>query len=88
MADETETAAPAKPAKAAKGKAEDAAPAQDAPAVGGAPGEIVKVRGPEDGRWRAGIQFGPIEREVDLSTLTPEDWAEIEADPYLTIRRD
>jgi hypothetical protein len=61
--------------------AEETAP----PIMAGQPGEIVKVRGPEDGRWRGGLQFGPIEREVDLSTLTPEDFAAIEADPYLSV---
>ena len=57
-----------------------------APEMAGAPGEIVKVRGPEDGRWRAGIQFGPIEREIDLGEITAEDWAEIEADAHLEKR--
>lgn len=58
-----------------------------APVMAGAPGEIVKVRGPEDGRWRGGIQFGPIELEIDLSTVTAEDFAAIEADPYLSVKR-
>jgi hypothetical protein len=86
MADQTDPGAATAPAKPAKGKG--ASTTADAPVMAGAEGEIVKVRGPEDGRWRGGLQFGPIEREVDLSTLTPEDWAEIEADPYLSIRRD
>ena len=50
-------------------------------------GEIVKVRGPEDGRWRAGIRFGPIEVEIDLSTVSAEQFAEIEGDAYLSVRR-
>lgn len=58
-----------------------------APQMAGAPGEIIKVRGPEDGRWRAGLQFGPIEHEIDLSTITPEQLAEIEADSYLRVTR-
>jgi hypothetical protein len=58
-----------------------------APVMAGAAGEIVKVRGPEDGRWRGGLQFGPIELEIDLSTITAADFEEIEADSYLTVRR-
>lgn len=50
-------------------------------------GEIIKVRGPEDGRWRAGIKFGPIELEIDLSSISAEQLAEIEGDAYLAIRR-
>lgn len=57
------------------------------PIMAGAPGEIVKVRGPEDGRWRGGLQFGPIELEIDLSTIAAEDFAAIEADPYLSVKR-
>lgn len=53
----------------------------------GVPGEIIRVRGPEDGRWRAGIKFGPVEVLIDLGTITPEQLAEIEADGYLSIRR-
>ena len=53
----------------------------------GAKGEIIKVRGPEDGRWRGGLQFGPLECEVDLSTITPADLEAIETDPYLSVRR-
>lgn len=61
----------------------------DAPAseMAGAPGELVKVRGPEDGRWRGGLQFGPIKQTLDLSTITAKDFDEIEADPYLRITR-
>ncbi|MBB4199059.1 hypothetical protein CCR94_16315 [Rhodoblastus sphagnicola] len=57
-----------------------------APEMAGAPGEKVKVRGPEDGRWRGGVQFGPTEREIDLSEITAEAFAEIEADSYLEVR--
>ncbi|QGM46733.1 hypothetical protein [Methylocystis heyeri] len=53
----------------------------------GKKGEIIKVRGPEDGRWRGGLWFGPSEVEVDLSTLSTEQLAEIEGDPYLSIRK-
>lgn len=54
----------------------------------GAPGEIVHVLGPEDGRWRGGLHFGPNEKPLDLSTVSAADWAEIDADPYLRKRRD
>lgn len=50
-------------------------------------GFVIKVRGPEDGRWRAGIKFGPIEQEIDLSTITRAQAREIAEDPYLTVRR-
>jgi len=72
----------AKATKAAQAEIEEA-PAEKA----GAPGETVKVRGPEDGRWRAGIQFGPTEVEIDLGEISAADFAEIEADSYLEIRR-
>jgi len=52
----------------------------------GEPGEKVKVRGPEDGRWRGGIQFGPTEVEIDLGEISAKAWAEIEADSYLDVR--
>lgn len=55
--------------------------------MAGAPGEKVKVRGPEDGRWRAGVQFGPTEVEIDLGEISAEDFAEIEADGHLEVRR-
>jgi hypothetical protein len=55
--------------------------------MAGAPGEIIKVRGPEDGRWRAGIQFGPTERVIDLSEITADQLAEIEGDSYLRVTR-
>jgi len=72
MADETQGAQPAKATKAAKA---------------GKKGETIKVRGPEDGRWRAGIQFGPTERVIDLSEITAAQLAEIEADSYLRVTR-
>ncbi|MBG0809856.1 hypothetical protein IY145_10745 [Methylosinus sp. H3A] len=53
----------------------------------GEAGEIIKVRGPEDGRWRGGIKFGPIEQDIDLSQITRGQLEEIGGDPYLTVRR-
>lgn len=72
----------AKVPKTAQADTEEAAPV-----MAGAAGEKVLVRGPEDGRWRAGIQFGPTEVEIDLSEISAEDFAEIEADSYLELRR-
>jgi hypothetical protein len=57
------------------------------PVMAGAPGETISVRGPEDGRYRAGIKFGPIATTVDLSTVTPEQLALIEGDAALRIKR-
>jgi hypothetical protein len=45
------------------------------------------VRGPAEGRWRAGMKFTPDETIVDLSTLTVEQLAAIEADPDLRVTR-
>ncbi len=56
---------------------------EPAPAPAGAAGEIYSVRGPEDGRWRAGLKFGPTPVEIDLGAITAEQWAQIEADDYL-----
>ena len=53
----------------------------------GKPGEKIVVRGPEDGRWRAGRHFGPIDVEIDLSTLTAAELAAIEGDPKLSVKR-
>ncbi|MBY6244217.1 hypothetical protein [Methylosinus sp. Sm6] len=85
----------ASPAPAAAAAAEPSAPpppeptaaalGEDAPA--GPEGFVIKVRGPEDGRWRAGIKFGPIETEIDLSEITRAQLEEIAADSYLSIRR-
>ncbi|MGD0564539.1 MAG: HI1506-related protein [Roseiarcus sp.] len=69
------TADPAAPASAAA-----------APAMAGAKGQTITVRGPEDGRWRAGLRFGPIEVVVDLSTITPAQLAAIKADPKLSVK--
>ena len=59
--------------------------ADNVPAAGPA-GTKIAVRGPEDGRWRAGFRFGPIELEIDLGDITPDQLAEIKEDPYLAIR--
>lgn len=55
--------------------------------IAGAKGELISVKGPEDGRWRAGIKFGPLPVEIDLSTITAEQLEEIEADSYLSVTR-
>ena len=44
-------------------------------------------RGPEDGRWRGGLNFGPIDVVVDLSTITVAQLAAIEGDPLLSVKR-
>jgi hypothetical protein len=58
-----------------------------ATATAGKKGETIKVRGPEDGRWRGGLNFGPVEIVVDLSTITPAQLAAIEGDPLLSVKR-
>jgi len=73
-----------KSADKVEGEGGDADPAPAT--MAGAPGEKVRVHGPEDGRWRSGIQFGPTEVEIDLGEITAEAFAEIEADPYLELR--
>ncbi len=79
MADDSNAAAAATPAAAA------AAAAKPAPA--GKKGQTITVRGPEDGRWRAGLRFGPIDAVVDLSTITAAQLAAIEGDPKLSVKR-
>ena len=66
---------------------DNAAAAAPALATAGKPGETITVRGPVDGRWRAGTKFGPIDIVVDLSTLTPAQLAAIEGDPLLSVKR-
>jgi hypothetical protein len=81
-------AAAASEANAAEAFAAAAAPAASAaPAAAGAKGQTISVRGPEDGRWRAGIHFGPIAITVDLSTITAAQLAAIEADAKLSVKR-
>lgn len=53
----------------------------------GALGETVSVVGPAQGRRRANIHFGPKAIDLDLSQITPEQLAAIEADPVLHISR-
>jgi hypothetical protein len=52
-----------------------------------AAGLVVAVFGPAGGRWRAGRKFGPEPVRIDLSEITQEEFAAIEADPELRIRR-
>ncbi len=61
--------------------------ASPAPATAGAKGQTITVRGPEDGRWRAGLRFGPIDAVIDLSTITPAQLAAIGGDPKLSVKR-
>ena len=42
------------------------------------------MRGPENGRWRAGLQFGPTPLTVELDTLTKEQLEAIANDPLLS----
>jgi hypothetical protein len=58
-----------------------------AAATAGKKGETIIVRGPEDGRWRSGLRFGPIDTTIDLSTITPAQLAAIEGDPLLSVKR-
>ena len=46
---------------------------------------ILTVRGPEKGRWRAGIFFGPEPVEVEMYSLTEDQLAAIHGDPQLTV---
>lgn len=56
-------------------------------ATAGKKGETIIVRGPVDGRWRAGLCFGPTDITVDLTTITPGQLAAIEGDPLLSVKR-
>jgi hypothetical protein len=49
--------------------------------------ETISVTGPAGGRWRAGRRFGPEPETIDLSTISAEDLAAIEADPELRVAR-
>lgn len=69
--DELKTAAPDD-----KGGAEMAGPA----------GAIVLGRGPEDGRRRGGLTFGPVDIEIDLGAITRAAMQAILDDPHITIR--
>jgi hypothetical protein len=76
MADDTNKAAKSEPTAKS-----------EAPAKAGKKGETIVVRGPEDGRWRSGVHFGPTDITIDLSTLTPAQLAAIEGDPLLSVKR-
>ncbi len=56
------------------------------PKMAGPKGKTIVVRGPEDGRYRGGRKFGPIETTIDLSEITAVDHAEIIADPFLSVK--
>lgn len=53
----------------------------------GKKGETITVRGPELGRYRAGLHFANADTPVDLSTITREQLEAIESDPHLTVKR-
>jgi hypothetical protein len=67
-----------------KNPADEAPEDDDAPA--GREGQIIRVRGPEDGRWRGGLWFGPTDIPVDLSTISVKQLKAIMGDPYLSVR--
>lgn len=67
--------------------AEDDKKTSGAAAKAGKRGETISVTGPAGGHWRAGRKFGPEPVEVDVSTITAEQLAAIEADPDLRVRR-
>lgn len=46
--------------------------------------DTITVRGPENGRWRAGLHFGPTPLTVELDTLTKEQLEAIANDPLLS----
>ncbi|MBV1702619.1 MAG: hypothetical protein KGQ46_12440 [Hyphomicrobiales bacterium] len=45
------------------------------------------VRGPANGRWRAGRYFTGEVQTLDASKLTADEIAEIEGDPLLSVKR-
>lgn len=49
--------------------------------------ELIFVRGPERGRWRAGQHFTLEPKPIELADLTDDELIAIEADPELTIIR-
>lgn len=53
----------------------------------GEKGETISVRGPAEGRWRAGRKFGREETTIDLSTLTVSQLKAIEGDLFLSVKR-
>lgn len=77
MAEKTKSAAPG-------GSSGDDKPKE---AAAGAAGFVIAVVGPAGGRWRAGRKFGPEPVRIDISQITEEELAAIEADPELRIRR-
>ncbi len=61
--------------------------AAEAPKPAGGPDEFIKVIGPEDGRWRAGIKFGPLGTVLCLADLDADAFAAISSDELLDVRR-
>ena len=46
----------------------------------------LQVRGPANGRWRAGRHFGPEPVVIPLAELSEDERVAIEADPVLSVR--
>lgn len=49
--------------------------------------EMLVVRGPSTGRWRAGRHFGPAPVEIPLADLKKAEIELIESDPVLSVSR-
>lgn len=49
--------------------------------------EVLVVRGPEKGRWRAGRHFGPAAVEIPVADLKKAEIEAIESDPTLSVSR-
>lgn len=86
MAKQTKAATAAVQAKIDEAKAVGAAAVAEVIEKAGEAGMIVLVRGPEDGRRRGGLAFGPVEVEVDLGQISKANFEAILADPYLKVR--
>ena len=86
MAKQTKATAAAVQAKIDEAKAVGEAAVAEIIEKAGEAGMIVLVRGPEDGRRRGGLTFGPVDVEVDLGQITRANFEAILADPFLKVR--
>ena len=92
---EQETVAPVAPEGAAVeatvaevlSGAADTQPGPEAASLQPAPPEVLIVRGPQRGRWRAGRHFGPDEVHIAIGDLTDDELDAIVGDPLLSHRR-
>lgn len=57
------------------------------PKAAGRADEFIKVYGPEDGRWRAGLNFGPLGTLISLAEITVEQFEQIAGDELLKVER-